>query len=561
MREVILLLCASLAPAAIPLGYTGGATSTNGGGGSISVTDPNHNGGDFSVCTGPSHDDRPAIQTTLNSANANANPIVTLPATTCYMNSHAFLDSFYGNLQIPNFVTLQGVPGSSKILQMPSGRPPCPNTCTVAVINIGTFGVTWSKMGCPNPPPGLCTAYYPLSASTAGSNVVTLTNSFQGSLFHVGDYATVYDHQPRAEEDVLNGFQSTVTNVSGGTITFADIMPRSFSGPYIGNLSTGVSQQIAHLGQNIGIKGVIVQGPAALEMTESFNVTLANNQFITDTDLYDTNHQYIAAPQWNSLQHFTFDSNQFISIGSQGNVWAAEMPQRNTGFGSLTNNTFGVAGPAGFSSWGGSEYAHDITFTGNHVFTNPLGQVQGCGFNWAFQNGTISNNDFHTSRGWSVLGGGVVCDLIAPAFTYPAYGNITYTGNTVLCEASGETPCVVLQALQGLKFTGNTITVASGNSSLYGLLLQYYPSDTQINNNQINVQGGYGIYATPAADASWTINGNTVTAVNGQTGITVGPTKNPGGPCSVQNNTSSAGFATNINGDPNGRNCTVGNNH
>jgi hypothetical protein len=105
------------------------------------------------------------------------------------------------------------------------------------------------------------------------------------------------------------------------------------------------------------------------------------------------------------------------------------------------------------------------------------------------------------------------------------------------------------------------MTVPSGSASFYGILLQYYPANAQIENNQINVQSGYGIYALPAADNGWTINGNTVTAVAGQTGITVGPTPNPGGPCSVQNNTSSSGFVTNINGDPNGRNCTVGNNH
>ena len=85
----MLLLCASLAHAAIPLGYTGGGVSTQGGGPSISVTDPTYNGGDSSVCSGSSHDDRSAIQTTLNYASANSIPTVTMPATTCYMNSYA----------------------------------------------------------------------------------------------------------------------------------------------------------------------------------------------------------------------------------------------------------------------------------------------------------------------------------------------------------------------------------------------------------------------------------------------------------------------------------------
>ena len=318
MRKTILLLCVSLAHAAIPLGYTGGDTS-RGTGKSISVTDPTFNGGAASVCSGSSHDDRPAIQTTLNYASANSIPTVTMPATTCYMNSYADVGVVTGNLEIPNGVTLQGTTGSSKILQTSSGRPACTSLCTVTVINIGAFFVTWSKMGCPDTP-GPCTGYYPVNTPTVGSNVVTLTNSFQGSLFHIGDYITIYDHQPQAVDDVINGFQSTVTNVSGGTITLADNMARSSSTSYIGNLSTGLLQGIAHIGHDIGLKGVIVQGACPILMTESFNVTLQNNQFIAETDLYDSTHQYIAVGQWNSIEHYTFDRNQFISIGTNGIV-------------------------------------------------------------------------------------------------------------------------------------------------------------------------------------------------------------------------------------------------
>jgi hypothetical protein len=568
MRKAILLLCASLAHATIPLGYTGGATSVARGG-SISATDPTFNGGDPSVCTGSSHDDRPPIQTTLNYASANGIPIVTIPATTCYMNSYANVGGVMGNLQIPNGVTLQGTTGSSRILETSLGRPTCTSLCTVTVINIGTFAVTWSKMGCPpgrgrlqiffaNASAG-CTGYHPLNTPTVGSNIVTLTNSFDSSRFHIGDYITIYDHQPQATDDVINGFQSTVTNVSGATITLADRMARSSPTSYIGNLSTGLSQGIVHIGHDIGLKGVIVQGPCTMVMTESFNVTLQNDQFITDTGLYDSTHQYIAVGQWNSMVHYTFDSNQFISIGTNGNSWSAEMTQRDSGFGSWTNNTFGVAGAAGFNSYGLSEFSHDITFTGNHVFTNAV-SFQACGFNFAAQNATISNNDFHTSGSWSSAGGGFICDVLGLPDVYPSYGNIAYSGNTITCNASG-TPCVALQALQGLTFTGNTITVPPGSNSLYGILLQYYPSNDQINNNQINVQGGYGIYAQPPSDSGWTINGNTVTAVSGVTGISVGPASNPGGPCSVQNNTSSSGFSTAVSGDPTNRNCTVGNNH
>ena len=219
---------------------------------------------------------------------------------------------------MPNGVTLQGTTGSSKILETSSGRPTCTSLCTVTVINVGTFLVTWSKMGCPSS--GACTGYHPLNTPTVGSNVVTLTNSFQGSLFHIGDYITIYDHQPQAEDDVINGFQSIITNVSGATITLADNMARSSATSYIGNLSTGLTQGIAHIGHDIGLKGVIVQGACPILMTESFNLTLQDNQFIAETDLYDSTHQYIAVGQWNSIEHYTFDRNQFISIGTNGIV-------------------------------------------------------------------------------------------------------------------------------------------------------------------------------------------------------------------------------------------------
>ncbi|MBV8844504.1 MAG: hypothetical protein JO307_16980, partial [Bryobacterales bacterium] len=398
-----------VAAKATPLGGAGGSADDAGPaspGQDIAVTDPTHNGGDTAVCTSSSHDDRPAIQTTLNYASNNGIPIVTMPGANCYMNSYADVGGVTGNLQIPNGVTLQGFAASTKILQTSLGRPTCTDLCTVTVINVGTFAVTWSKMGCPSAP-GPCTGYYPLNPTTAGSKVVSLGNSFQGPLFHIGDYITIYEHQPQAQDDVLNGFQSIVINVSGGTITLADNLARSWPNPYLGNLSTGASQGIAHIGHDIGVKGIIVEGACPILMTESFQVTLQNDEFISDTDLYDSNHQYISVPQWNSLVHYTFASNQFISTGINGNWWAAEMTQRNSGFGLWTDNVLGVAGPAGFGSWGLSEFAYSITFTSNQVFTNPVSD-QVCGFNLGAQNATISNNTFHTSGSWSTPGGGLI---------------------------------------------------------------------------------------------------------------------------------------------------------
>ena len=68
-------------------------------------------------------DDTPAIQAALNAAAAAGGGTVTLPNSTCLLNSfspsaHAW--SFY-NLHIPSGVTLQGGFGS-KLLQGPGGR-------------------------------------------------------------------------------------------------------------------------------------------------------------------------------------------------------------------------------------------------------------------------------------------------------------------------------------------------------------------------------------------------------------------------------------------------------
>ena len=68
-------------------------------------------------------DDRAAIQSALDAAAAARGGTVTLPGSTCLLNSftpssHPW--AFY-NLQVPSGVTLQGVTGS-KLLQGPGGR-------------------------------------------------------------------------------------------------------------------------------------------------------------------------------------------------------------------------------------------------------------------------------------------------------------------------------------------------------------------------------------------------------------------------------------------------------
>jgi hypothetical protein len=534
---------------------------TGGGGGptppanSISVTDPAHNGGDQAVCSASAHDDRAPIQATLDYAAKNKIAIVTLPMTTCYMNSSTSLAGILGNLQIPNDVTLEGTAGASKILQTPAGRAPCSYLCAATVINVGMYAVTWSKMGCKVNP---CSGYSPLYPTSAGSTTVTLANPGQAGGFHAGDYVAIYDHQPTQDDDVINGIAVQVASngdSSTGVVILKDPLARTFpSHPYIGNISKGGAQ----VGHDAGIKGVIVQGESPLMVTESFNFVAQDSQFIADLTMYDAAHQHILVPMWNSLEHSTFDRNQIVQIGAGGNGWTAELTQRNSGFVTFSNNTIGTLGTAGFASWGAAEYAHDMTITGNHIHLNSNGH-DGCGFSIGAQNAMVSGNTFDTTGSWSQGGGGMICDVVSPIDYYGWAGNVTYSGNTIHCNAKF-TPCISLAGLQKTKILGNTIDVAAGAQSGYGVLVQYFPADMHIDGNTIHVQGGDGIHAIPPSDGGWTIDHNTITAASGSIGIAVGATSYPNpGHCSVQNNTTT-GFHTGYSGDPSHTGCTLGGN-
>src|SRR6516162_5417223 len=68
-------------------------------------------------------DDTTAIQSALNAAAAAGGGTVTLPGSTCLLNSFQPSSHPWGfyNLRIPSSVTLQGATGS-KLLQGPGGR-------------------------------------------------------------------------------------------------------------------------------------------------------------------------------------------------------------------------------------------------------------------------------------------------------------------------------------------------------------------------------------------------------------------------------------------------------
>ena len=139
-------------------------------------------------------DDAAAIQSALNAASAAGGGTVTLPGSTCLLNS--FTPSshpwcFY-NLHIPSNVTLQGVIGS-KLLQGPGGRQSISNVPGVTSISntVLTVGNNYTNIRFQGGDNG---GFYSLQAMILGSPSVTLATAAQAANFAAGDYVAIYEY-------------------------------------------------------------------------------------------------------------------------------------------------------------------------------------------------------------------------------------------------------------------------------------------------------------------------------------------------------------------------------
>src|SRR6516164_10115324 len=409
-------------------------------------------------CDG-STDDTAAIQSALNAAAAAGGGTVTLPGSTCLLNSftpssHPW--AFY-NLQVPSGVTLQGVTGS-KLLQGPGGRQSISNIPGAtgignAVINVGNY-------------PGIITfqdagngGFYSLQAMIVGSPSVTLSTAAQAANFAAGDYVAIYQH---TKGDVLPAQMSQVTgvNVAVGQLTLADSVIRPFATPSIAK----VTRLAAH---DIAINNVIVQGALPLAVTETFNFSASNDQFLSDTSIGGGNINELLL---NTVEHFTFAGNKIAAIN--GPYIHQELCQRDSQNGVWTGNTFQD------TTVGFGEYAGNITMTNNHIFLHPDGT--GIGVSLSRMNVLLDGNDVHTmgNQTGSSPWGFVVADVYAPANYYAYTGNIQITNNTIQCVADGNN-CLLLVG-NGTVASGNTITATGSATGINAV------SSAKITNNTIN---------------------------------------------------------------------------
>jgi len=429
--------------------------------------------------------------------------------------------SFY-NLRIPSGVTLQGVTGT-KLLQGAGGRQNIANVpgCTWienAVIVVGNhYGANAFQ------DPASNGGFYSLKATSIGSSSVTLSTASQASSFAAGDYVAIYEY---TSGDVLPGqmAQLTAVNASTGQLTLADPVLRSFSSPSIANVTSLAAHDIA-------LNGVIVQGATPLAVTETFNFTASNDQFLSDTSIGGGN---IYELQFNTMEHFKLSGNIIASIN--GPYIHQELGQRDSQNGTWSGNTFQD------ESVGFGEYAGNITMTNNHIYLHPDGTGPD-GVTLGGMNVVFSGNDVHTvgnqtdSSGW----GAIVGDVYGPA-SYTSYtGKIQITNNTIQCVADGNN-CLVLVG-QGTVASGNTITATGSATGVY-----VADSSAQVTNNTLKIGNGTGILLyTPPVDAA-TVAGNSLTGT-GRFGIHVGsPPRPDSGGYKILNNTI-IGFATPISID------------
>jgi hypothetical protein len=313
--------------------------------------------------------------------------------------------------------------------------------------------------------------------------------------------------------------QVTGVNVGSGQLTLADPVIRPFATPSIANVTSLAAHDIA-------INNVIVQGAIPLTVSETFNFSASNDQFLSDTSIGGGNiNEFIL----NTVEHFTFAGNTIAAIN--GPYIHQELGQRDSQNGVWTGNTFED------TTVGFGEYGANITMTNNHIYLYPDGTAPD-GVSLGGMNVLFNGNDVHTMG--NQTGGSPWGFIVADVYGccgYTAYtGNIQITNNTIQCVADGNN-CLLLVG-NGTVASGNTITATGWATGINAF------ASAQITNNTINVGSGTGIFLQPWGNAA-TVAGNTLSGT-GPFGIYVADPPAPvSGGLLIQNNTMQ-GFATHL---------------
>src|SRR6185436_2909698 len=138
----------------------------------------------------------------------------------------------------------------------------------------------------------------------ANTSSVTLLTPSQASRFAIGNYVVVYS---ATSGDVIPSEPSQISsvNLNTGTLHLTKPLARSFGTPFIANVTPTATH-------NCGLRNLTVQGSEPLAVTEVFNFSAEDSQFLIDTNVPGGNLYGI---NLNTLTDFSFSRNMFRSIG------------------------------------------------------------------------------------------------------------------------------------------------------------------------------------------------------------------------------------------------------
>jgi hypothetical protein len=471
-------------------------------------------------------DDTPAIQRAIDAAAKSAGGgIVYFPARTyllnsCYASPHPW---FFYNLLIGSNITLSGQKGA-KLLQGPSGRHPLPAQATEVRNTMLAFGLDYTTIRFQNTKYN--GGFYSLKPTQANAATVTFAKAQDAAHFAAGDYVAIY---AQTSGDVIPTETSWIASVdaSNGVLRLKTSLARSFSTPSVAKVTSLVTT-------HIGVKNLIVQGTEPLAVTEAFEFSAEDNQFILDTAPGGSN---VTGLNLNTLNGFQFIRDTITCIGPQFSL--LELPQRNSQNGVLEGSTFEV------KQMGMGEYAAHWRFTNNRFMLHPDKNTAVAlgigGLDIDFRHNQVQGGNLTGGGGF----GSLMADYMGPDSYASHVGKIRIADNIITCQADGNS-CLGIFA-QDTVVTGNKITVKGSGAGIHaeGPL----PQSLTINNNTLSMDSGRGmVIVTPERDGS-TIVGNTLTGSASAVGIFVASPRTPNaGGHTISNNTI-RGFATPVSID------------
>jgi hypothetical protein len=500
---------------------------SSGSGPSISVTDPNYNGGDTAVCSGSGHDDVPAIQSALDYASANAIPTVTIPAgSTCYLNSTQYkfgIAVACYSLDIPSNVTLQGQ-GNVTINDTPmSPSDPCFGN-KGGVFNFGNWGywIFYNGAYPTNPANGKAShdgsGGYFAQPTTQSSNTISFITPGDENNFALGDFVALFEQQPMGAawgtanpcDDVCAMQPNKVTGVdtANHAITVQDPLVHSHSAPWIDNVTCGKGNAGACTMHDMGLQNLTINAvDQPFIISESWGITMDGLTF----NIKDPGGEWGV----NTAEHWSF-TNSTLTYDRQGGFGFQETHQRDSGHVLWQNVTLqALPGTGGWVSIGCAEYTFNITYdnvTLPSLYPDPSGTQQGAvvmgGIYNTMKNSTITmNGDFNATN----VGCGIVIDTDGDERGFDGF--YTFQNNTINGTANGGGMIAVTSASSsnpsGYIISGNTLNIGSGGAGTFGIANSLGGGFTMDGNINPGSTTGSGVFVFNGGASSCAVTNNT----------------------------------------------------